>query len=211
MIRIVIYEDNRDLRESLQILLRGAGPFTVLGAFENCVNVVEQVRQFAPELVLMDIDMPQVDGLQGLTLIKQYFPNIQVLMLTIFEDDQHVFEAICRGAVGYLLKETPPYKLIEALQDAYRGGSPMTSHIARKVLRLFTHRLLPPAPNEYSLSPREKDILTGLVQGNSYKMIAAHFGISIDTVRAHIKKVYEKLQVHSQTEAVSKAIREGLV
>lgn len=209
-IRIVIYEDNPDLRDGLSVLLRGTGGFELVGAFPNCQNVDAEISVLMPDIVLMDIDMPIANGIQGLKIIKEKFPQVNVLMLTVFEDNEHIFDAICSGAVGYMLKRTPPAKLLEAIQDANNGGAPMTSTIARKVLQMLPpqKRILDTAHN---LTDREREILNLLVKGNSYKMIADQCFISMDTVRSHIKKIYEKLHVHSQTEAVAKAIHNQIV
>jgi DNA-binding NarL/FixJ family response regulator len=209
-IRIVIYEDNPDLREGLSVLLRGTGGFELVGAFPNCQNVDAEISDLMPDIVLMDIDMPIANGIQGLKIIKEKYPQVNVLMLTVFEDNEHIFDAICSGAVGYMLKRTPPAKLLEAIQDANNGGAPMTSTIARKVLQMLPpqKRILDTAHN---LTDREREILNLLVKGNSYKMIADQCFISMDTVRSHIKKIYEKLHVHSQTEAVAKAIHNQIV
>ncbi len=209
-IRIVIYEDNPDLRDGLSVLLKGTADFELVGAYPNCEFVDEQIGQLLPDIVLMDIDMPIANGIQGLKIIKEKYPIVNVLMLTVFEDNEHIFDAICSGAVGYMLKRTPPAKLLEAIQDANNGGAPMTSTIARKVLQM-----LPPQKrvldNAHNLTEREREILNLLVKGNSYKMIADQCFISMDTVRSHIKKIYEKLHVHSQTEAVAKAIHNQIV
>ena len=184
-VRVVLYEDNPDLRDSLCVLLRGSAGIELLGAFPNCEHIQQQMRELSPNLVLM---------------------------LTVFEDNEYIFDAICAGAIGYLLKKTPPSRLVEAIHEAQEGGAPMTSSVARKVLQMF-----PPAPaktdtdQSHNLTEREREILALLVKGNSYKMIAASCGISLDTVRSHIKKIYEKLHVHSQTEAVAKAIHQRLV
>lgn len=209
-IRTALYEDNPDLRDSLSVLLRGTEGIELVGAFNNCEHIEAQIRHLLPEVVLMDIDMPVVNGLQGLAIVRKHFPDVHVLMLTVFEDNEHIFEAICAGAVGYLLKRTQPARLIEAIQDAHRGGAPMTSSIARKVLMMFA-KSNQKSDNQHNLTDREQEILALLVAGNSYKMIAAALRISIDTVRSHIKNIYEKLHVHSQTEAVAKAIREKLI
>jgi len=211
-IRVVLYEDNQDLRDSLSVLLRGTDGIEFLEAFPNCEHVHRQMTELHPNLVLMDIDMPIANGLSGLKTIKKHFPDINVLMLTVFEDNENIFDAICAGAVGYLLKKTPPARLIEAIYEAQNGGAPMTSTVARKVLQMFPQ----PSPkadsdNPHNLTDREREILALLVKGNSYKMIAAACSISLDTVRSHIKKIYEKLHVHSQTEAVAKAIQQRLV
>ena len=211
-VRVVLYEDNPDLRDSLCVLLRGSAGIELLGAFPNCEHIQQQMRELSPNLVLMDIDMPIANGISGLRTVKRHFPAINVLMLTVFEDNEYIFDAICAGAIGYLLKKTPPSRLVEAIHEAQEGGAPMTSSVARKVLQMF-----PPAPaktdtdQSHNLTEREREILALLVKGNSYKMIAASCGISLDTVRSHIKKIYEKLHVHSQTEAVAKAIHQRLV
>jgi DNA-binding NarL/FixJ family response regulator len=211
-IKIVVYEDNPDLRESLTVLLKGSMGFDLVGAFINCEKVVEQMQELSPDVVLMDIDMPIANGLKGLKDIKKTFPNVNVLMFTVFEDNESIFDAICSGAVGYLLKRTPPARLLESIYDAHHGGAPMTSSIARKVLQM-----LPSQPQQksldtsHNLTDRETEILGLLVKGNSYKMIADKSNISMDTVRSHIKKIYEKLHVHSQTEAVAKAIHQRIV
>ncbi|MDR6564302.1 MULTISPECIES: response regulator transcription factor [unclassified Arcicella] len=210
-IKIVIYEDNPDLRESLSVLLRGSMGFELIGAFVNCEQVARQIIDLRPDVVLMDIDMPIANGLKGLKVIKQLAPQVNVIMFTVFEDNENIFEAICSGAVGYLLKRTPPIKLLEAIQDANNGGAPMTSSIARKILQMLPAQQKITENNDYKLTEREGEILNLLVKGNSYKMIADKCSISIDTVRSHIKKIYDKLHVHSQTEAVAKAIHERIV
>jgi len=211
-IRVVLYEDNQDLRDGLTVLLKGTEGIEFLEAFPNCEHVMKHMDKFNPDLVLMDIDMPIANGISGLKMIKTRFPRINVLMLTVFEDSENIFEAICAGAVGYLLKKTPPTRLIEAIHEAQEGGAPMTSNIARKVLQMFPQPSVTiDTSNLYNLTDREREILALLVKGNSYKMIAAACHISLDTVRSHIKKIYEKLHVHSQTEAVAKAIRQRLV
>jgi DNA-binding NarL/FixJ family response regulator len=209
-IRVIIYEDNQDLRDGLSVLLGNAESIELVGAFANCEKVRAQVESLRPHAVLMDIDMPVVNGMAGLKTIRQHFPEVNVLMLTVFEQNEYVFEALCAGAVGYLLKKTPPDRLIEAIAEAQSGGAPMTSNIARKVLQMFSQPAVP-EDNPHHLTDREKEVLALLVKGNSYKMIAAASNISLDTVRSHIKKIYEKLHVHSQTEAVAKAIRQRLV
>jgi DNA-binding NarL/FixJ family response regulator len=211
-IKIVVYEDNPDLRESLSVLLRGSMGFELVGAFVNCENVESQVNLYKPDVVLMDIDMPVANGINGLKTIKRIAPQVNVLMFTVFDDNENIFEAICSGAVGYMLKRTPPTKLLEAIIDAHHGGAPMTSSIARKVLQMLPQQQPRVADNvSYKLTERETEILNLLVKGNSYKMIADKCGITMDTVRSHIKKIYDKLHVHSQTEAVAKAIHERIV
>jgi len=211
--RVLIYEDNNDLRTSLSQLLLGSPGLELVGALGNCMQATTDVTRLTPDVILMDIDMPGMTGIEGLRRIKAAAPKVNVVMLTVFEDNDRVFEAICAGADGYLLKKTPPVKLLDAIGEVRLGGAPMTPAIARQVLRLFPRTKAPVAVAEESpanLSAREQEVLGLLVEGYSYKMIAADLGISIDTVRSHIKKIYEKLHVRSMTEAVSKAIRQGL-
>ena len=211
MIKLLIYEDNPQFREGLTMLINGTIGFEVLAAFKNCNHVVDEVEAFKPDVVLMDIDMPGTNGLQGLKLIREHNTDVKVLMLTVFDDNKNVFEALKAGANGYILKKTQPAKLLEYIQDAQTGGAPMTSSIATQVLKMFSE-VHPKTPGEnFDLSDREKEVLQLLVNGYSYKMIAAEMFISIDTVRSHIKKIYEKLQVNSKSEAVAKAFRNRIV
>lgn len=202
-ISIAIYEDNQFLRNSLQESLSMIEDFEIVGAFENCNEVIEQLTSLKPKVVLMDIGMPGVNGLEGLKLIRKHIPGTLVMMLTVFEDNDNIFEAICHGASGYLLKSASTDRIVESIRDLIAGGAPMTPSIARKVLLLF-HKLTLPPEDLYGLSPREKEVLDLLTSGHSYKMIADKCYISLETVRSHIKKIYEKLQVHSATEAASK-------
>lgn len=203
-IKVAIYEDNTALRESLVMLLSGLEDYAVVGAFGNCLNAAQDTLQLQPDVVLMDIDLPGRSGIEGVLTIKNARPATEVLMLTIFDDDDRVFQALCAGAGGYLLKRTPPVKILEAIREVCDGGAPMTPVIARKVLALFPRK---PAANQEmdKLSPREQEVLQSLSEGNSHKMVANTLHISIDTVRSHVKKIYEKLHVHSVSEAIAKA------
>ncbi len=202
-IRVVIYEDNPFLRQSIAELIRSSLAFELKGAFENCDHVSLDMETLRPDVVLMDIEMTGTNGLQGLKIIKRKFPQVHVIMLTVFEDNDSVYEAIRAGASGYLLKKTPPEKIQESILDVLHGGAPMTSSIARKVLHHF--QKAPTHQEEMAkLAPREQEVLNLLVTGHSYKMIADKCNITIETVRSHIKRIYEKLQVHSATEAASK-------
>lgn len=209
-IRILIYDDNADRRESLTMLLESYQGYIIAGSFPDCSNVVEEISVLKPDIVLMDIQMPNVDGLEGVKLIKRNQPQVKVIMQTVFEDDDKVFEAILSGASGYLLKKAHSAKILEAIDDAMDGGSPMTPSIATKVLGYFRSQSTS-ISTDYQLTEKEKVILTLLVEGLSYKMIADRCDVSYHTVNTHIKRIYEKLHVHSACEAVSKAIQEKIV
>lgn len=209
-VKVLIYDDNADRRESLSLLLQTYEGFEVVGSFLDCSNVVNEIQDLRPDIVLMDIQMPNVDGLQGVKLIKQRFSDVKVIMQTVFDDDDKVFDAILNGASGYILKRTSSEKIIEAVRDAVEGGSPMTPSIAAKVLQHFRQQTSGTA-TDYLLTDKEKTILGHLVNGLSYKMIADRCDISYHTVNAHIKKIYEKLHVHSAGEAVSKALAKKIV
>jgi len=203
MIKVLIYEDDPSFRETLSILVNGTEGYELKGAWENCNNIDQHIRKHQPDVVLMDINMPGTNGLQGLSIIRGYNPDINVLMLTVFDDNEKIFQAICNGASGYLLKKTAPSKIIEAIQEVYNGGAPITSTIAKKILQMF-----PKTPARSSeadkLSAREQEILQLLMKGYSYKMIAPELKIILETVRTHIKRIYEKLHVHSASEAIAK-------
>jgi DNA-binding NarL/FixJ family response regulator len=209
MNNLIIYEDNARLRHSLEILLNDGDYFRVVGAFEHCDDALEQVAMLNAELILMDIDMPGIGGMAGVKLVKNTFPEVKILIHTVFDDDARIFDCICNGADGYLLKNTSPLKLIQSLQDVMKGDVPMSPFVAQKVFQFF--RSKPVAKDEFNLTRREKEILEFLVKGNSYKMIAGQTGISVDTVRKHLQNIYHKLHVNCGTEAVTMAIRHKIV
>ncbi|MBV9987924.1 MAG: response regulator transcription factor [Chitinophagaceae bacterium] len=210
MTKLLIYEDNPQLREGLTMLINGSEGFEVLAAFKNCNNIVEEVAAWKPDVILMDIDMPGINGLEGLKLVRQSDTEVKILMLTVFDDNKNVFQAISNGANGYILKKTPPSRLLEYIVEAQTGGAPMTASIATQVLKMFSS-MNNEKGEDYNLSDREKQVLQFLVEGYSYKMIANEMFIAIDTVRSHIKKIYEKLHVNSKSEAVAKAFKDKLV
>lgn len=210
MTKLLIYEDNPQLREGLTMLINGSEGFEVLAAFKNCSNVVEEVSAWKPDVILMDIDMPVTNGIDGLKALRQVNTDVKVLMLTVFDDNKNVFQAISNGANGYVLKKTPPSKLLEYIAEAQSGGAPMTASIATQVLKMFSS-MNTEKGEDYNLSDREKQVLQFLVEGYSYKMIANEMFIAIDTVRSHIKKIYEKLHVNSKSEAVAKAFKDRLI
>ena len=208
ILRVQVYEDNDELRSMLSMLLNHSVGFELFGAFSNCADVINNLSNCHPDIILCDIDMPEVDGIQGVRLIRKNNKEILILMYTVFDDNEHLFEAICEGANGYLLKGDSPSEILNAIKEMADGGAPMSPAIAKKVLRLFAMQR---EKAESDLTIREKEILTLMVAGKSAKMIAGKLDIAFDTVRTHIKNIYEKLHVHSQTEAVSKAIKERLV
>lgn len=204
MIRVLLYEDNDNLRNSLASLLKLQADVELAAAMNNAQTVLIDIASFSPDVILMDIDMPGITGIEALKQLRQQHPDLAVIMLTVFEDNDHVFDAICAGASGYLLKKNID-QIIASIKDVLDGGAPMTGSIARKVLQLFPKPAAPSSDNDYQLSVRENDLLQLLVKGYSYKMIADAMNISIETVRSHIKKIYRKLQVNSATEAIYKA------
>ncbi|MEL6866484.1 MAG: response regulator transcription factor [Bacteroidota bacterium] len=205
--KIIIYEDDDKLRQSLALLIEGTSDCTVVGAFPNCSRVEEEVSQLQPDIVLMDIDMPQVDGIEGVRRIKAKNTAVKVLMHTIFDDNKKLFACLQAGADGYLLKKASPIQLLEALKDIYTGGAPMSPGIARQVLTTFHKN----PTNNYALTKRELEILQLLTEGYTYKAIADRCSISMDTVSTHLRNIYKKLHVSGGPAAAAKAIREGLV
>jgi len=213
-LRISIFDDNKNIRESITMLLSTVAEFEVVGSFSHVLDCIEDVQQSRPDVVLMDIEMPGMTGIEAVKAIKKEFPQVQVLMQTVFEDDDRVFDSVCAGASGYILKNHLNTKLIEFINDLQYGGSPMSPSIARKVLnkmQQIPQYVKPEAAPDYQLTNREKEVLSCIVEGLAYKMIADRLTISYETVRSHVKKIYEKLHVASLTEAVSKAMKERIV
>lgn len=212
MIKVFVVEDNDAIRDGLKILIDGTEGYSCIGAFPQCDVMLKNLDKLKPDVLLMDIGLPGMNGIEGIKRAKAILPELTILVLTVYEENELVFDALCAGACGYLVKKTPPSKLLEAIQEAYQGGSPMSSNIARKVIDFFQQKKqLSPQKSQNILTPREKEILTGLVEGNSFKAIADSLFISIETVRFHFRNIYKKLHVHSQSEAVAKAIKEGII
>jgi DNA-binding NarL/FixJ family response regulator len=205
MIIVSIVEDDKDIRQNLALLIDGTKGFECKFNYESAEAAIEGLKEDLPDVILMDIGLPGMSGIDAIKIIKKEYPKIDIIVLTIHEKNQIVFDALCAGATGYLLKETQPAKLLDAITEVHNGGSPMSSQIARMVVGSFK---LQPAPE---LTQRETEVLTHLTKGLSYKMIGENLFISEETVRRHIKNIYRKLEVHSKSEAVAKAIREKLV
>jgi DNA-binding NarL/FixJ family response regulator len=209
VITTTIVEDKKTIREGLAAMIGATNGLECKAAYNCCEEMLENLATDQPNLILMDIGLPGMSGIEGIKRVKELQPDCLVLVLSVYDDDDHIFEALCTGACGYLIKKTPPARLIEAIREAYEGGSPMNSHIARKVVTFFQKQAKPATAADAAVTDREKEILASLAQGNSYKLVADELNISIDTVRFHIRNIYKKLHVHTQSEAVAKAVRRG--
>lgn len=210
-IRVIVFDDNRDRRESLELLLNGRDGIRCIACFENCMNMIEEVRFTEPHVVLMDIDMPGITGIEAVRILKKEFPQVLVIMQTVFDDGAKITAAISAGADGYILKKSSLTQIVKGIQEVVDGGAPMTPSVAKHVLKIFQGKIVQPSTDEYNLSDREREILKLLVNGLSYKMIAEECSISQFTVNAHMRNIHKKLQVHSVAEAVGKAMSKGLV
>lgn len=193
------------------MLISATPGITCIGTYPDCRDMLIYIESDVPDVVLMDIEMPGMNGIEAVKLIKQHFPGVQILMQTMFDDDDYIFEAICSGASGYILKTTTPLGYTEAIKNVHAGGSPMSPSIARKVFELFKTNLASQVDVNYNLTDKEKEILQNLVKGKSYKMIAEEMSISTETVKTHMKNIYTKLHVNSNTEAVVKAIKDKII
>jgi DNA-binding NarL/FixJ family response regulator len=211
MIKVVIVEDKQKVRDGLTALLCGTDGIECVAAYGDCESMLRKLKLDVPDVILMDIGLPGMSGIEGTREVKKILPDAVVIVLSVYEGNDKIFEAICNGASGYLVKKTPPARLIEAVKEAHEGGSPMTSHIARKVVTLFQQNFKKPVNSTAALTDRETEILTGLSNGHSYSSVADSLFISVETVRSHIRSIYRKLQVHTQSEAVAKAIRRGII
>ncbi|MBC8047948.1 MAG: response regulator transcription factor [Fimbriimonadaceae bacterium] len=212
-IRVTIFDDSKKIRDALSVILKGTEGFEWGGGFSNANNLLKDIEKADPDVVLMDIEMPGISGIDAVKILHTEKPIIKIIMQTIFDDDNKVFYSICFGADGYILKTTPPAQILEAIKEVYAGGAPMTPVIAKKVLHLFKTHLTETelAEKDYRLTEREMEILNYLVKGFSYQKIADTIFISYETVHSHIKNIYEKLHVATKTEAVAKAINEKLI
>jgi DNA-binding NarL/FixJ family response regulator len=210
-IKVTIFEDNTSLRNGLYQLINGSEGFICVGAFEDCLHLLKNVEDTKPDVVLMDIQIPGINGIEAVRILREKYPNLKILMQTIFEDNEKIFNSILAGASGYILKNTSPSRFLEFIRETYEGGAPMSPSVATKVLKMMAEQSASAQRENFDLSDREKEILSCLVKGMSYKLIADACFISIDTVRGHIRNIYEKLHVHSKGEAVAKAIQSKIV
>jgi DNA-binding NarL/FixJ family response regulator len=209
-IAVAIVEDDRATRQGLAFLIGGTPGFVCGGEFRSVNEALARPMDPPPDVILLDIHMPGIPGSEGVKMFREKYPGTQVVMLTVFEESDHIFESICNGACGYLLKKTPPARLLSAIREAHEGGAPMSPSIARQVVDLF-RQAPPPLRDSCEFSGREQSVLALLGQGYSYAKLAEQLGISINTVRNNIRSIYEKLHVHTRSEAVSKAIRKRLI
>ena len=209
-VSIAIIEDQRRIREGLAALIDGTPGFCCDGSFESMEQALAGLSGHGPGAFLVDIGLPGMSGIEGLPLLKARYPNAPLLVLTVYDDDQRIFQALCAGACGYLLKKTPPARLLESIREALDGGAPMSPEVARRVVSVF-RKVAPAAGSSHELTPHEVRLLKLLVEGHSYKTAGAELGVSINTIRSYIRNIYDKLQVHSKSEAVAKALRERMV
>lgn len=209
-IKITIFEDNKSLRQGLYQLINGSEGFECAGAFEDCLNLLTDIANTKPDVVLMDIQMPGINGIDAVRILHEKYPDLKILMQTIFEESDKIFQSILAGASGYILKNTSPSRILDFIKETYEGGAPMSPSVATKVLKMVGQQAQEKV-NTFNLTEREKEILSCLVKGMSYKLIADACFISIDTVRGHIRNIYEKLHVHSKGEAIATALKDRLV
>jgi DNA-binding NarL/FixJ family response regulator len=209
-VRVVLIEDQREIREGLQVLIDGTSGYQCAGAFRSLEEALVGIAQLKPGVILLDIGLPGMSGIQGMLLLKERCPNTPILILSVYEDDERIFGALCAGASGYLLKRTPPAQLLESLKEVAQGGAPMSPEVARRVIHLF-REFRPPERSDYNLTPHEIRLLQLLAGGHNYKTAAIELGVTVNTIAFHMKHIYEKLHVHSKSEAVAKALRNRIV
>jgi len=210
VITVAIVEDQRDIRDALAMLINGTAGYRCIGAYPSMEAALDRIGVDTPDVALCDIGLPGMSGIQGIRILRERHPDLSVLMLTVYDDDDRIFEALCAGACGYLLKRTPPARLLDSLREAVTGGAPMSPEVAGRVIALF-REIRPPERADYDLTPHESRLLKLLVEGHNYTTAAEELGVSYNTVKFHMRHIYEKLQVHSKSEAVAKAMREGLI
>ena len=209
-IKVAIVEDQREIRECLAILISGSTGFACTGSYRSMEEALPRIGREVPNILLLDIGLPGMNGIEGLKILKARFPALVTLMLSVYEDDERIFDALCAGACGYLLKKTSPARILDSIKEAVDGGAPMSPEVATKVVRLF-RGIRPPERASYSLTPHESRLLKLLSEGHNYKSASVTLGVSTHTVSFHLRSIYDKLHVHSKTEAVAKALRDRLI
>jgi DNA-binding NarL/FixJ family response regulator len=210
MIRVAVIEDRREIGDGLAALINGTEGYCCTGAFRSMEQALAGIGASLPDIVLVDIGLPGMSGIDGIRFLKERFPALHFLILTIYDDDERIFEALCAGACGYLLKRTTPARLLESLKEVSEGGAPISPEVARRVIRLF-HEIRPAKQADHQLTPHQTRLLKLLADGHNYKTAAAELGVTVDTIGFHLRHIYEKLQVHSKSEAVAKALRERII
>jgi DNA-binding NarL/FixJ family response regulator len=210
LIKAAVIEDQRDIREGLRALIGGTSGYGCTGALRTMEEALDRVTCEAPQVILVDIGLPGMSGIEGIPLLRERCPETRILVLTVYDDDDRIFSALCAGASGYLLKKTPPTRLLESLKEVVEGGGPMSPEVAGRVISLFRD-FRPLERGDYDLTPHEVRLLKLLAEGHNYKTAAGELKVSINTVSFHMKRIYEKLHVHSKSEAVAKALRSGIV
>jgi len=210
MINVAVIEDRREIRDGLAALINGTEGYCCTAVFRSMEHALAGLGGALPDIVLVDIGLPGMSGIEGICLLKQRHPTLQFLVLTIYDDDERIFEALCAGACGYLLKRTAPARLLESLKELSEGGAPMSPEVARRVIRLF-REIRPPTHADHQLTPHQTRLLQLLADGHNYKTAAAELSVTVDTIGFHLRHIYEKLQVHSKSEAVAKALRDRII
>jgi DNA-binding NarL/FixJ family response regulator len=210
LITVAIIEDLREVREGLTALVNGTPGFRCSGGFRTVEDALRAMSRERPDVILVDLGLPGMSGIEGIRIMKERYPETPTVVLTVYDDEDEIFDALCAGASGYLLKNTPPARLLECLKEVVGGGAPMSPEVARRVVKLF-REIRPPARASHNLTPQETELLKLLVEGHNYKTAAAELGITTNTVSFHLRNIYAKLQVHSKSEAVAKALRDHLV
>jgi DNA-binding NarL/FixJ family response regulator len=208
-IKVALVEDQREIRDGMAQLINATPGYRCSGAYASMEEALDKLPKNLPDLLLSDIGLPGIDGIRGVSILKERYPELVILMLTVYDDNERIFDALCAGASGYLLKKTPWVKVVESLKEAVDGGSPMSPEVARRVIDLF-REIKPPKEANYELTPHEVRLLRMLVEGHSYKTAAAELHVSVNTIKFHLRHIYDKLQVHTKSEAVAKALRHGL-
>jgi DNA-binding NarL/FixJ family response regulator len=210
MIRVGIVEDEPEIREGLTLLIRANNDLEFGGAWQSMEEAIPAIQGDTPDVMLVDLQLPGMGGVEGIHFLKEKHPNLLMLVLTVYDDDDRIFQAVCAGACGYLLKRTPPSRLLDAIREAFAGGSPMSPAVARRVLELF-RKYRPAQSSDHQLTPHQVRLLQLFVEGHNYKSAAAKLGVTVNTIAFHVQQIYGKLQVHSKSEAVTKALRKGIV